>query len=343
MSNFPAFSASASAPRADAGNPTSSPAASSVFVPASPTSAVVSGPPGAPRIGDPLGALPVRAREKYLTIRDAAFDAFALTRPIREAVDQARDRVSELKRHLEHQEKALWNRRNEPEIQRLQAELAVANAELGRQERRYSAATAKAAPLKAVANALESYVTNHGGFSEAEAVEVSIPKGKTAAEALEAQRKVIEALRLERKAISAAPNHSSYAREKARAFVDSWAQNGEPEISVLFETKDPLTLAGCYDRRPEGPHVLAFLMWACKDEILRKLDAMIAENAEDEAALSDWDRLDRLREVEAKILQGERVEELLVEACLAANIPVERRRDADPRAILGVNGPKPRD
>lgn len=341
MSNhLPTFSASA--PRADATGPasmTSTPASAPSFPAALPGDAIIS-PVEGPVFGDPLAGLPSQAREKYLAIQDAAFDAFAMTRPIGEAKDMLRERAQELQRHLQHQEKAPFNLRNDQEIDRLRGELAATKAELDRQERRYGAAGAKAAPLKATAAAIETYVRRFGGYTLAEPVELPTTKGKTPAELLEAQRATIATLKRERKVIEAAPNHSSLARSKAQKFVDDYAELGVPDISILFETNNPMTFAGCYDRLPALPHIISFFMWACRDEIIRKFDRLIDENSEDENALNTFERYDKLREIDSRILEAERAEEAIYEMCIAAGVVAARRTDADPRAVLGINGPK---
>jgi hypothetical protein len=75
-----------------------------------------------------------------------------------------------------------------------------------------------------------------------------------------------------------------------------------------------------------------FLVWLLRDILIERFSQLIDEQTR-EGAMTDAERDKRLREISAKKLEAERIEERLVE--LSGNA-VPRRADADPRAILGV-------
>jgi hypothetical protein len=93
------------------------------------------------------------------------------------------------------------------------------------------------------------------------------------------------------------------------------------------------------------PDALAIVGFAFRGALT---DALLAE-AESLAAidggvvLSTRDRDTRLADLGEKVLAAERVEEAIVSASEDDDRPLQRRGDADPRAVLGVVGPEPTD
>lgn len=342
--SLPSFTASA--PRAE-----SAPATSTPVTPFAPAANATPATPAemqtfqgaALRLGDPLAGLPPAARDKFLAISDATNDAYALSRGPRADIDAARERVEELTGHLSRHEAVAPRFQNGAEIARLRAALDSARAERDRHQARYDKAIAAWQPLKRVYDTLNNYISNSGACTQAEPVEVPQIEGKSPVQMLETARAVVVELKSERKQIVAAPNPSSHAKAAAREFVDRFAKEGEPPIELLLETNRPLTLRGGFDNMTSTPILQNFLFWLCRDEIVKKLDKLIAENAEDDNALTAEERRERLRDIDAKILQAERIEEEIVVACLSAGAHVDRRGDMDPRAVLGICGPTPRD
>jgi len=85
---------------------------------------------------------------------------------------------------------------------------------------------------------------------------------------------------------------------------------------------------------------LAFVAWLHKDALLQKLllDTEVEFYADDEHALSDEQRAQRITALRSQLLDAERVEEALI---CASEIPVLRRNDPDPRAVLGLSSALP--
>jgi len=73
-----------------------------------------------------------------------------------------------------------------------------------------------------------------------------------------------------------------------------------------------------------------------KDQLIAKLDALIADESDDAAALSHADRELRTAEVMGDLLAVERDESALVWLAQSQSLPVEHRADCDACAILQI-------
>jgi hypothetical protein len=85
-----------------------------------------------------------------------------------------------------------------------------------------------------------------------------------------------------------------------------------------------------------GPDALAVLCWLHHDSLIERLEAEIDDLADDSQALDDAERGYREADLTVRILQTERVEEAFIEQAEAAGQMIQRRADADPRAVLGL-------
>jgi hypothetical protein len=88
----------------------------------------------------------------------------------------------------------------------------------------------------------------------------------------------------------------------------------------------------------EIPDTLALFCWLHKDGLLAKIDAEIDLLRDDDNALTDEQRAQRITALREQLLVAERIEEALVGA---SEIPVLRRTDADPRAVLSLSSALP--
>src|SRR5207248_1704079 len=87
--------------------------------------------------------------------------------------------------------------------------------------------------------------------------------------------------------------------------------------------------------------VVPLFCWLLKDALLEKLDEEIDALADDESALTDEERGERLAALAAELLQAERREELLIVTAEAEGLQVMRRPQVDPRALLGLSSALP--
>lgn len=159
---------------------------------------------------------------------------------------------------------------------------------------------------------------------------------KTDAKRLEEIRDAIakladEAADLERRPVS---------RDEAVAALDHWialqASNFDPVITNLINKGEAWTQLG--EVRPGG--ALDFTSALCalagdrvREDLIGRIDAALA----DAAPMGAEERNTRRQEIDREKLTLEREEETIVQRFRDAGQHVERRGDADPRAVLGLN------
>ena len=94
---------------------------------------------------------------------------------------------------------------------------------------------------------------------------------------------------------------------------------------------DPLLSMGAGGRVLDLAPLLAFAIGP--EELLQRIEPLLAAVPE---GMPSAERSRRLAELDAQILAAEITEERVVEALEAAGVPVQRRADADPRAVLAL-------
>lgn len=169
------------------------------------------------------------------------------------------------------------------------------------------------------------------------------------------QREAVAALKAELADVRAAPIPSKEAKKSASDLVLDLADRGAPKLFDLaagvFRIEFPTFRRDVETHGRAGDVIvsargstnvvdpLALLAWLDPQKMIDALARDIDEIADDSTALDSATRAMREDEIEKKILAAEREEEALVEQALAAGLKVSRRLDADPRAILGIDGP----
>ena len=170
-------------------------------------------------------------------------------------------------------------------------------------------------------------------------------KGRTAA--LSEITESIAQLRADLHEVRSAPHPSSEARESIRRQIEDLAEQGAPDVSRLIDHGASQSIHwpsevharnGATGEIERVSPSLAVLAWLRKDELLAALDAEVDAMAEDESALTDQARADRMEKINAEILLLERSE---AAAVWAAGDPAALREDLDPRAALAIDGPAP--
>jgi hypothetical protein len=345
MTNLSTFSAQASAIRADA-SPASAPASAPV--------AAVNAPPQAttadfrplegayPRIGRPEDALPLNARQKFERLSQEADELHILFRAASDAMLERTDDVREIEAALRHQRNAPARFWNLSEIERLEAKLAAAKREQVERQTRYNARAAASMAKRRVVTALREFIEANGArLRDAEPVELPVTKTPLV-ERLEAQRAKIADLKADRQAVKDAPKPSSIAKAHARQVIEELAARGAPNPMIALETDSPFQFQGA-EVIPAGVQLplhrvdlLATIVWAVKETILEKAEALIDDAADDASALSAMQKRERITAIDRDLLAAERIEESLIEAAIACGVNVDRRADASPLAILGV-------
>ena len=118
----------------------------------------------------------------------------------------------------------------------------------------------------------------------------------------------------------------------AQEFVARRALAARPKIAVMH---DALRVHWHDDVVMAKSDVLNLLCFFLPDQVLAALQGMIGEQSPSNAMPAS-ERIKRVAELEARLLELERSEEAMIVAAAAAGQDILRRVDADPRALLNV-------
>lgn len=301
-------------------------------------------------VGNPAEMLPAAARDKLQSLRDDAQDRRAAMMPISDEINDVRLRLAAVDqvigRHQKvfHPDKAALasEERRRDDLLR---ELARLQARLEERSKLWSESAR-------VVDRCETFLKSASHLEAAPPVEAPIlRKGESGLDALAAIRDKLAKRRDERQAVVDAQVPASVVIEQARSAVEALAERGQPNVMGCIEGGAPFRFAaGALEPVTRGGSgyvqssidASALLAWLFKDELVSRIETLIRENADDASALTDAERKSRLEQIDAEILQIERVEEAVIEALHAEGLAVMRRSDCDPRAVLGVEGRAPR-
>lgn len=328
----------------------------------------------------PADRLPPPARAKLEELRQAAQDAHALIPPITERRRDAADKRSRIRMRwttLTDPTYAVgsvavpkhgpltaalpsFDGTEDNALVQCRLEFAQASAEfdkLGELERtraeRWNALAAVVANLDNYLAGTSTELTLYSG------PEPSPRRGETAEAGLTRVRKSILKAQNDLILVQRAPLPASMVKAALRKQIDALADANQANCIYMIESGDPLEFpagpsavvqtAGVVPSTKEvvhgighvemPPSALGMIVWLFKDEVLARLDAEIDKRADEGAALDPEQRAMALAEARAALLALEREEEWLIEASPSS---VFRRPDADPRAVLGVDGPEAR-
>jgi hypothetical protein len=298
---------------------------------------------------DPAEQLPAAAAAKLRALRDVASDLSAWAsapyqraKELRIDAESVQRRISELRRAM---------RRPDDENALLQAELdslASVTTEMQRLQAMAAERRERAAAASRLVGRIESYARTYGkSISLAPAVAApAVPKNSTVEVEVDKIRGRIVALHEDAQTTADAPVHAETAKRLARDFVYGIASRGSIDVFPTVESARLPTLpqlgGQIVPAGSDATDTLSLLFWVLRDEIVAKLEDEITEIADDESALSDEQRRVRIADAKSKILDLERTEEAIIVAAARDGVVIDRRADADVRAVLGVNGPEPR-
>ena len=211
---------------------------------------------------------------------------------------------------------------------------------------------ARSAPAMHLVQALEAYAESLGRRTVTMAPEHSAPKlgrGETIWSAVDGTRARIEALKAEMRATRHAPIPSREAKELARQYVAMLAERGTIDTLPLIEAGRfpilPVDFNGPATSPTPPVDTVGMMAFLFRDQFLAALEREISINADDSSALTATERNERMDRLGRELLALERQEEALIVHGAENHQPIERRPDADPRAVLGLsdNAPAPRD
>ncbi len=160
---------------------------------------------------------------------------------------------------------------------------------------------------------------------------------KTTTPTIATLRADIAALTAKRTTLIDGPRPRAESRADIDAQCRAWQEAGRSLYGYpVAMAAHGLSIRDALNVRPKGDDVdlgpvLAFVLGA--DVLAAALTPSLERFDEGPPAAH---RAAKLAEIDRQMLELERAEEALIEASEAAGLPIARRGDADPRAVLGV-------
>lgn len=151
---------------------------------------------------------------------------------------------------------------------------------------------------------------------------------------VESLRKSISDLRDEIKKTRRAPLPPNEKKQLMRAHIAALGGSCTPEISFAG---DQCTLS--FQQGPEisrAHNLTLALAWLDPERLMARLDVVIDRQPAPDFALTVTARNKRMAELTEMLGEHERKEEKLIELAADLGHPIDRRRDADPAAVLNL-------
>jgi hypothetical protein len=161
--------------------------------------------------------------------------------------------------------------------------------------------------------------------------------------AIEKRRRRIRELLADIGRVDAAPISTKAAKQQAREEIKKLAERGRPAVHRLLEDRGgigwpqrKIGFAGMVDLFETDS--LAVMAFALEESLIAAVEREIDAVGGAAESLTDEERFDRFDRLFGELLAVERDEEALIGA---ADFDVQRRSDADPRAVLGISSDAP--
>jgi hypothetical protein len=305
---------------------------------------------------DPVETLPPAAAERLRQLRQRSEDAHAVV-PDFESIRQASmakvEAANAVKRYTDPASLGGFNLHpSNGQVVAAQKNLDKLTDDLQRLQQLSEVRTAAWQSTSAALQSVETYLRfAKPGNTVVEAVDVDVPKPAKGEAGLldqiETRRRRVRELKADLHRIASAPYPSAHARAKVRQEVEALAQIGQPALTNVIEHDgkivwpSKIVQSEVYTEQralafTEQPDALALIAYLLKPQLIAALDREIDAEADDPASLSHTDREVRAAEVQADLVEVERVEAELVFEAWSKNLPVEHRSDVSPLALLGV-------
>jgi len=177
--------------------------------------------------------------------------------------------------------------------------------------------------------------------------EVGLKKGETLSDFISRKWGEVRDLIGEKNRVSKAPMPIEEAKAGATAEIDKLAESGRPRARVRNDRVSldwPLHRVAAEPSGmhsiPSAPDAAALAAWAHRDAICAELESQIdAEYDGVDLALSDTEKRDRVKFLDAEILTAERKLAEAIWQAQEAGSDVDFPGRMDPRAVLGIAGP----
>ncbi len=222
-------------------------------------------------------------------------------------------------------------------IDQAQAALAGATGRLDSVTATHKAASLKWRSGKNLADSCEAYLLSLRSIARHDAEPTPVAIGDDPLAALAAIRAEISELDAEAARITKAPQPADEARAMIKASVARLAAGGVP---ILFN--DAVQWPGKFAEGQvhASDDSLAVLCWLFPDVVEAKLATLIGARP---GAMAASEKQAARGQIETDRLELGRAEEAVITGIEATGLEVDRRADADPRAVLGIEGQAPRE
>ena len=233
-------------------------------------------------------------------------------------------------------------REAEAEVTKIEAEMAERREVQARLRSRWDA-------IAALLRDIDIYLHGAPRGALKAAADPAPARAANPAAAVEAARARLGDLGCEVAAIWQAPLTAAELKAAAAREIAALAERGAPVIEAgdgslrwpaQTQAVHGMTESGPVMSHFELPAALPFMAWLHRDALLDRVEAAIDALALD-GAMTAAERAEREAELLAEILAAERGEERAIEQASDAGLGIDRRPDADPRAVLGIDGPRP--
>lgn len=176
-----------------------------------------------------------------------------------------------------------------------------------------------------------------GDYEMAKMPKLARQKGETLGQAVAKVRAQIRELAAQRVRIMQCGLPTTELKEQASAFVRAQQERGKPSLSFGHSQTFAATFNAMIDGAWAAQHdVAAYFAWMDGPALERRLHEMLDKVPKPALTMSSAERASKLAAIEAELLASERDEESLIEASEEEGPVIERRLDADPRAVLGI-------
>lgn len=308
---------------------------------------------------DVIAWLPKRAAEKLRQLRDHV-DELHLLVPVfedRKSANEARYMAEKrLERLQAHVSDGGFNlSADDPRVRDERRNVARLAAEAKRVGERYETRAAAWQKAGACLTNVEAWLT--GGrpagtmLEDFDAPEPKINKGESLPDVIERHRQHVRELKAELDRTRRAPLPSVYVKQRLREQIEALAARGAPSVARLVEHDLDIDFAAADYSTPviggskehpvtaiaswQQPDAMAFVCWMLRDELVKRLEAMIPVG--DKNALSPDERKRREAEIMVDLLQAERTDAALTWRAMGERLPVDHRADVNPLALLSLS------
>jgi hypothetical protein len=165
--------------------------------------------------------------------------------------------------------------------------------------------------------------------------EVKLKASETCAAALATVREQIARTQQEIALVRRAPLKRASQQEAIRAYVGRLTEQARPRVG--FDVRGNAVVSWVEDLIASRNDLMGILTWVLGAEAIATAFARELEQEPEAAnAVSPLEREKKLSELSVSLLSLERYEEALICKSLAEGVPLERRSDANPIAVLNV-------